>query len=183
MDSMDVADFFIATANEGDPEEDDGMTNMKLNKLMFFAQAASLQRFGRPLFDDPIEAWDYGPVVRDVYHTFRSYQRNAIGKVAQPFDWRSIDPDALELLCDVYRTYARDYSAIGLMRMTHQPGTPWAQSYEKGASSVIPLPLIMQWVKEHPLPIDEPKLSADIIPDVRLNKDGHMILPEGWEDD
>lgn len=55
MDAMDVADFFIDTANEGDPEEDDGMTNMKLNKLMFFAQAASLQRFGTPLFDKPLE--------------------------------------------------------------------------------------------------------------------------------
>lgn len=61
---MDVADFFIATANEGDPEEDDGMTNMKLNKLLFFAQAASLQRFSKPLFNTPLEAWKYGSVVK-----------------------------------------------------------------------------------------------------------------------
>lgn len=183
MDSMDVADFFIATANEGDPEEDDGMTNMKLNKLMFFAQAASLQRFGRPLFDAPIEAWDYGPVVKDVYRTFKGYQRDAISKVAQPFDWKAIDPDTLELLCDVYRTYARDYSAIGLMRMAHRPGTPWSQTYEKGRSNVIDQQTIRQWVEANPLPIDEAKLPADSIPDVRLTEDGTMILPEGWEDD
>lgn len=183
MDAMDVADFFIATANEGNPEEDDGMTNMKLNKLMFFAQAASMQRFGKPLFDTPIEAWDYGPVVRDVYRTFKGYQRDAISKVARPFDWKSIDPDTLNLLCDVYRTYARDYSAIGLMRMTHRPGTPWAESYEKGRSNVIPNRLIREWVEEHPMPIDEPRFAAGMVPDVKLTDGGRMILPEGWEDD
>lgn len=97
MNVMDVADFFISTANEGDPEEDDGITNMKLNKLLFFAQAASLQRFGKPLFDTPLEAWKYGPVVKDVYRTFKGYQRDSItkspnhstGKPSSPKCWNS----------------------------------------------------------------------------------------------
>ncbi len=64
LNVMDVADFLIATANEGYPEEDDGMTNMKFNKFLFLAQAASLQRFSKPLFNTPLEAWKYGSVVK-----------------------------------------------------------------------------------------------------------------------
>lgn len=97
MNVMDVADFFISTANEGDPEEDDGITNMKLNKLLFFAQAASLQRFGKPLFDTPLEAWKYGPVVKT--STEHSKDTNEIpspkspnhstGKPSSPKCWNS----------------------------------------------------------------------------------------------
>lgn len=64
LNVMDVADFLIATANEGYPEEDDGMTNIKFNKFLFLAQAASLQRFSKPLFNTPLEAWKYGSVVK-----------------------------------------------------------------------------------------------------------------------
>ncbi|PWG59426.1 Panacea domain-containing protein [Bifidobacterium catulorum] len=183
MDVMDVADFFIATANEGNPDEDDGMTNMKLNKLLFFAQAASLQRFGKPLFDRDIEAWQYGPVVRDVYRIFKGYGRDSISKVVQPFDWKQQDPEVLELLCDVYRTYARDYSAIGLMRMTHREGTPWAQVYEEDRDNVIPTDVIRQWVKRNPLPIDEKTVDSATVAVADLDEKGNPFLPEGWEDD
>nr|WP_278759937.1 hypothetical protein [Bifidobacterium catenulatum] len=64
LNVMDVADFLIATANEGYPEEDDGMTNIKFNKFLFLAQAASLQRFSKLLFNTPLEAWKYGSVVK-----------------------------------------------------------------------------------------------------------------------
>lgn len=64
LNVMDVADFLIVTANEGYPEEDDGMTNIKFNKFLFLAQAASLQRFSKPLFNTPLEAWKYGSVVK-----------------------------------------------------------------------------------------------------------------------
>ena len=183
MDVMDVADFFIATANEGNPEEDDGMTNMKLNKLMFFAQAASLQRFGKPLFDTPIEAWEYGPVVRDVYRTFKGYGRDSISKVASPFDWTKMDSETLELLCDVYRAYARDYSAIGLMRMTHQPDSPWSNAYEKGRDNTIPCEDIKAGVEKRPLSINEPALPAGRIQMAETTSTGVPMLPEGWEDD
>lgn len=183
MDVMDVADFFIATANEGDPEEDDGMTNMKLNKLLFFAQAASIQRFGRPLFDAPLEAWKYGPVVRDVYRAFKNYGRNSIAKPAKPFDWKTVDPETLTLLCDVYRAYARDYSAIGLMQVTHQPDTPWSDVYEPDQDETISIDSIKAWVERNPLPIDEPAAQDDMIIVAETDASGHPFLPEGWEDD
>ena len=43
--------------------DEDGLTNLKLNKLLYYVQGCSYQRFNRPLFEDEIEAWNYGPVI------------------------------------------------------------------------------------------------------------------------
>lgn len=53
LNVMDVADFFIATANEGDPEEDDGMTNMKLNKLLFLHRQQACNDSANPCSTHP----------------------------------------------------------------------------------------------------------------------------------
>ena len=51
----------------------DLMTNLRLQKLLYFAQGWHLARFGRPLFDASIEAWPYGPVVPEVYRAYKEY--------------------------------------------------------------------------------------------------------------
>ena len=62
---FDVADFFVQLANQS---EDDQITNLKLNKLLYYAQGAFLARTGHPLFHNTMEAWPLGPVIPDVYH-------------------------------------------------------------------------------------------------------------------
>ena len=59
--AIDVARFFINIANTIPTY--DLMTNLRVNKLLYFAQGECLRRLGYPLFDDDIEAWTYGPVV------------------------------------------------------------------------------------------------------------------------
>ena len=43
------------------------MTTLKLQKLVYYAQAWSLVWDERPLFDEKIEAWSNGPVARDLF--------------------------------------------------------------------------------------------------------------------
>ena len=51
-DVQDVARFFIDLAKrQNDLERGDLMTNLRLQKLLYFAQGWHLARFGRPLFD------------------------------------------------------------------------------------------------------------------------------------
>ena len=50
-----------------DSEEPD-ISNLKLLKLLYYAQGTFLALYGRPLFNESIEAWLHGPVVPDVYH-------------------------------------------------------------------------------------------------------------------
>ena len=72
--ASDVADWFlmhnrtIAEEFGGDP-----LTNMKLQKLLYYAQGAFLGITGQPLFSDEIEAWKYGPVVPAVYQRFNKF--------------------------------------------------------------------------------------------------------------
>ena len=54
------------------------LTNLKLNKLVYYAQVESIRRTGNLLFDDAIEAWQYGPVEPLVYHTFKKYGRGIV---------------------------------------------------------------------------------------------------------
>jgi uncharacterized phage-associated protein len=58
-----VANWFIEQ-NRIAPSD---LTHLKIQKMLYFAQGWHLAYFDVPLFEDPIEAWKYGPVVRPVY--------------------------------------------------------------------------------------------------------------------
>ena len=58
-----VAKYVIYLASQafvGDNKEREGITNLKLQKVLYFAQAYYLSKIGKPLFSDNIEAWEYG---------------------------------------------------------------------------------------------------------------------------
>ncbi len=63
------------------PEWGDLISNLRLQKLLYFSQGFHLALKGEPLFEDPIEAWDCGPVCPSAYNYFRKYGDGAI-----PFD-------------------------------------------------------------------------------------------------
>ena len=43
-----------------------------MQKILYFAQGIHLAEFGSPLFTNKIYAWEYGPVIKEVYHKFKS---------------------------------------------------------------------------------------------------------------
>ncbi len=64
-----ISDFFIASLHGcGDP-----LSNLKLQKLLYYAQAWHLAIFDTPLFDEKIEAWVHGPVVVSEYRRFKGW--------------------------------------------------------------------------------------------------------------
>ena len=66
--AIDVAKFFIEIV--ANTPNEDAMTNLRLNKLLYFAQAGSISSLGYTLIEEDFEAWDLGPVVKSVYKTF-----------------------------------------------------------------------------------------------------------------
>lgn len=66
MEARTVANYMLYIM--GDAFDD--LTNMKINKLLYFAQGHYLREYGEPLFDDGIEAWDHGPVIPAVYSAY-----------------------------------------------------------------------------------------------------------------
>lgn len=65
-----VADYFLAFANE----VEELLTNLKLNKLVYYTQAWHLALFKTPIFEDKIEAWVHGPVLPAVYDTYKQFK-------------------------------------------------------------------------------------------------------------
>lgn len=63
-------------------EKDDFISNLKLQKVLYFLQANHLVETGNPLFEDEIEAWDFGPVIVEVYNRYKMYGASSI-----PFDF------------------------------------------------------------------------------------------------
>lgn len=98
------------------------MTNMKLQKMLYYQQGFHLAYFGTPLFDEDIEAWMYGPVVPSMYEKYKGYGRNGI-EPDRTMQFAFEKKNELALFNEVCKVYGA-YSAIGLMNMTHDE-TPW----------------------------------------------------------
>ena len=132
--AIDIARKLLLTAKRDSVIEGQGelMSNMKLQKMLYYEQGFHLAVFGTPLFEEDIEAWMYGPVVPAVYEVYKDYGYNGI----DPGEVEAVTLSDREqaLFDEVYKVYGA-YSAIGLMNMTHRE-SPWANT-PTGVGSVI----------------------------------------------
>ena len=177
--ARDVANYLIYLMNDSC----DDLSNMKINKLLYYAQGHSYQRTGHPLFADPIEAFDHGPVVFDVYQKYSGARNNAI-KEYDKTCLENLTDDEKELLLDVAREYGK-YTASALRIMTHKPGSPWDITYRYGAMhNVIPEEMIADYFmsKEPVLRSLEQSFSDDDYVGFR-DEDGYLVLPREWSDE
>ena len=114
--ALTIAKWFIAWA-EAEQEE---LSNLKLQKLLYYAQGYHLCERGAPLFSDQIQAWSHCPVVPQVYHQFKSSGNSSIELPPDDsFTWDEVDPVTSDLLSRVWNTYG-GYSAGRLRNMTHE---------------------------------------------------------------
>jgi uncharacterized phage-associated protein len=100
----------------------DTISNLKLQKLLYYAQGFNLAVNKKPLFADKIYAWEHGPVVQTVYHQFKEHGGNSIPK-PKSFDFSVFNPKEREVLDEVYRIFGQ-FSAWKLRNMTHEED-PW----------------------------------------------------------
>ena len=119
LTSVDVAEYFLAQA---DQEAGDLISNLKLQKLAYYAQGFHLALYNAPLFHEPIEAWTHGPVVSDLYHRYKPVNGNALPP-PDNLDYAKYTPQVRELLDEVYNTYGQ-FSAWKLRNLTHEE-SPW----------------------------------------------------------
>lgn len=130
--AIDIAKKIIFKAQDDEPNGGDRMTNLKLQKLLYYQQGYHLAFFGTPLFDDEIEAWMYGPVVPSVYNVYSKYIASTLPEVK---DVIYLSDDEEELFNEVYDAY-REFSAIGLMNRTHSE-RPWQEARPHDRGTII----------------------------------------------
>jgi uncharacterized phage-associated protein len=111
-----IADTIIALSRERSSGE---ITNLKLQKLLYYAQAWNLAFTGKPLFLESIEAWVHGPVVPLVFRRFRDYRWKPIDCRVEPSD----DEPVRKHIASVLDAYGK-FDATQLERLTHSE-KPW----------------------------------------------------------
>jgi len=122
---FDVANHLIWLASQ--EEEPEGLTPLRLHKLLYFVQGWYAGTFGIPLFPEPIEAWQHGPVVRALYaklhdHEDRQISSTDLGSVHQ---LSARDRAFTQAVWEKYR----NLSASGLRTLTHEQD-PWCAARE-----------------------------------------------------
>lgn len=151
-----AANFFISKAGSND-----FLTPMKLQKLLYFAQGWHLAVEDEPLFNEQIEAWQYGPVVPSVYRAFKSVGSGPIKEPAREYSLSGtriiaavpeLPENARTIPQLVWNTY-KNFSAAQLMALTHKAGTPWYQIYKDYDGNIplgtdIPQTLIRDFFKK-----------------------------------
>lgn len=119
---FDAARYFLALVNA---DAGDSLSNLKLQKLVYYAQGFHLALFDVPLFAERIEAWQYGPVVPEMYHEFKKFGAGPV-QMEGELDGDKYSAEVLSLLEEVYSVYGQ-FSAVRLMNITHQE-PPWLQT-------------------------------------------------------
>ena len=130
-DAQQIANYFLALC---DRDEGEIISNLKLQKLLYYAQGFNLALEGQRLFREDVEAWTHGPVVRSVYHNYKHHGTNALPS-PEDFDLNCLDEETRQMLDEIFQVYGQ-YSAWKLANMTHiEP--PWKNAIERGQSTVI----------------------------------------------
>ena len=119
-----IANEFVSLAGHQLPQ-------MKLQKLTFIANGWNLAISGEPLVDTTAEAWDNGPVFREIWDRIRDlgvtpdgHIRDYSGETCQAM----LDSQERQVVAHVWRRYG-NLSSQRLSELTHQPETPWTQAY------------------------------------------------------
>jgi len=133
--AVDVAKAFLERAQRKDLDKDDEMTNMKLNKLVYFAQVMSVRALAKTIHKNSTHAWDYGPVAPLLYKRIKKFRANSISldneEVREVFsDAKEISEPEFVLVIDEVWAKLKGLSAVELSAMTHRRNTPWRVVYD-----------------------------------------------------
>ncbi|MCQ2322537.1 MAG: DUF4065 domain-containing protein [Bacteroidales bacterium] len=121
------------------------ISNLKLQKILYFVQAEFLVAKDQPCFAESIEAWDFGPVVPDVYHRYKIYGSANIPYIAQneSFPFSCEDQGLIDGIIDE----CAKYSASTLVEITHNQA-PWKDAYRPYCNAFISNESIKNYFKE-----------------------------------
>jgi uncharacterized phage-associated protein len=144
-----IANYFLDRASE----EGRAMSPLKLIKLVYIGYGWVLALTNNKLFDEPIEAWQHGPVIPSVYHEFKHFRSSAITSCAASFDMETMEyrvpripasDKLINLILEKVWAAYKTFSGWALREKTHEPDTPWTATYDGSMDKQIPDDLISQ---------------------------------------
>lgn len=138
--ALQVADKFIRLGMSDGKK----FTQMQLLKLVYIAHGWMLATSDEPLIVNQVEAWQYGPVIPDLYQELKY---NGAKPITQPIlsTATSFKEHEEQVIQFTFKNYG-NFSAYQLSDITHAANTPWSQTFGKG--NHIPDNLIANHYKE-----------------------------------
>lgn len=105
----------------------DSVTPMQLIKLVYIAHGLMLGAYGRPLIEEPVEAWQYGPVVPSVYHETKAFRSSSVTGISASPSW-VFDQQEVKAMDTALRLFG-NRDGVALSSLTHRSGTPWSVTW------------------------------------------------------
>lgn len=130
-DVIDIAKYVILFCKQ----HGFSISNLKLQKLLYFVQAQFLVTLGKPAFHEDIEAWDFGPVVPVLYQYFKIWGNAEIPRVVAKGAENKIYAADQRTIDEILEQCA-PYTASVLVDITHNQD-PWINAYEKYCNNII----------------------------------------------
>lgn len=105
------------------------ISNLQLQKILYFVQIDHYRARKEFLFFDEFEAWQYGPVLPEVYDEYSFFGGTRVRKTYD--DVVALDAAEKRIVDKVVEDRRKQYP-WDLVKVTHAPGSPWAIAFEQG---------------------------------------------------
>jgi len=133
------------------------VTQMKLQKMVFFAHGLHLALYDTPLCSEPFFAWKFGPVIPSIYQLYKKWGSSPI--IAQPATFKpsevtgisetytlsSTETEAIEYTWEI----TKNLDGVTLSNWSHAANSPWAQAYAKGENTIISNDIIKEYFEQN----------------------------------
>jgi len=130
-----IANYFLDKASR----EGRAVTPMQLIKLVYIAHGWHLGYLDRPLINETVQAWKYGPVIKSLYDQVKRYGSGAVREPlrssALPWLREAQMDETKRLTLDHVWTHYAGFSGVQLSSMTHMPDTPWYVAWHQQGGS------------------------------------------------
>lgn len=115
-----IASYFICSI---DREAGDSLTHLKLQKLLYYAQAWSMVFFEKTLFEEDFQAWSHGPVLPSIWEKYKKFGHENIETDDSD---HHLPQNIIELLEEIKEVYG-EKSAKYLENLSHSE-KPWIEA-------------------------------------------------------
>ena len=153
-----IANYFLEKAWS----EDKSMSPMKIQKLVYFAHGWHWALADRPLIDEQVQAWRYGPVIPSLYHGFKEYGNSEITNLLLVYSPESgsgriklghptvdtKDKYVIGLLDRVWELYG-PLTAIQLSNLTHREDGPWKKALKECLPGEREIEIDRKYIKDY----------------------------------
>lgn len=124
--ALQIAKRMIETGKSREPAQQ--YTPLQLLKLVYIAHGWMLALYNRPLFNESVEAWKYGPVIPVLYEHVKKYKDRPVTDInVAPVN--DFSKEELAVIDYVIKAYGH-IDGITLSQITHADGTPWSMTYD-----------------------------------------------------